>query len=261
MVSRVHRQRYPILEFDSSRDVFIDPYANYHYEGRSFHERVVLCFFQDVIGKLVLKHKARKIAVFRSEFGANPAYEIKFKGKAIAVMHPGVGSALAAGFMEEAISMGGRKLIACGGAGTLQENMTLGHLIVPTSAVRDEGASYHYLPPGREVKPDPKALKAIQKTLKKHGISYVLGKTWTTDGLFRETRGKVALRRKEGCLSVEMECAAFFAVGKYRNVQCGQILYSGDDLSGDEYHNRYWIYQAHLREKVFWLAAEACASL
>ena len=97
MVSRMLRQRYPILEFDSSREVFIDPSANYHYEGRFFHQRVVLCFFQDVsISKLVLKHKARKIAVFRSEFGANPAYEIKFKGKSIAVMHPGVGSALAA---------------------------------------------------------------------------------------------------------------------------------------------------------------------
>jgi hypothetical protein len=58
-----------------------------------------------------------------------------------------------------------------------------------------------------------------------------------------------------------MECAAFFAVGKYRNVQCGQILYGGDDLSGEEYDTRNWLRQAAVREKVFWLAAEACASL
>lgn len=258
---RAPRKRYPILEFDPSREVFIDPAANYHYKGRLFHERVVLCFFQDVIGQLVMKHKARKIAVFRSEFGSNPAYEIKFKGKSLAVMHPGVGSALAAGFMEEAIAIGGRKLIACGGAGTLRKNLTLGHLIVPTSAVRDEGASYHYLPPSREVKPDPKAVLAIQRVLKKHRVPYVTGKTWTTDGLFRETRNKVAMRRKEGCLSVEMECAAFLAVGKYRKVQCGQILYSGDDLSGEEYNTRNWINQIPIRERVFWLAAEACANL
>jgi len=258
---RVLRQRYPILEFDPSRKAFVNPAPNYHYKCRRFHERVVLCFFQDVISKLVRKHRARKIAVFRSEFGVNPAYEIAYKGQQIAVMHPGVGSALAAGFMEEAIACGGRKLIACGGAGTLQKDLTLGHLIVPSSAVRDEGASYHYLPPGREVKPHPKALKAIQKTLRRNSIPYVLGKTWTTDGLFRETRGKVAMRQKEGCLSVEMECAAFFAVGKYRNVQCGQILYGGDDLSGEEYDTRNWLRQAAVREKVFWLAAAACASL
>jgi uridine phosphorylase len=255
------KQKFPILEFDPSRNVFINPAANYHFMGRLFHERVVLCFFQDVIGKLALKHKAKKIAVFRSEFGANPAYGIKFKGKSIAVMHPGVGSALAAGFMEEAISIGGRKLIACGGAGILRKDLTVGHLIVPTSAVRDEGASYHYLPPGREAKPHPKALKAIRNTLERHGIPYVLGKTWTTDGFFRETRNKVEMRRKEGCVSVEMECSAFFAVGKYRKIQCGQILYGGDDLSREEYDNRNWLKQASVRERIFWLAVEACSSL
>jgi uridine phosphorylase len=179
----------------------------------------------------------------------------------MAVMHPGVGSALAAGFMEEAIAIGGRKIIACGGAGALQKDLTLGHLIVPTSAVRDEGASYHYLPPSREVKPDPKAVLAILKTLKKHRIPYLTGKTWSTDGLFRETRNKVAMRRKEGCLSVEMECAAFMAVGKYRKIRCGQILYSGDDLSGKTHNTRNWLHQTSIREKVFWLAAEACSCL
>ncbi len=210
---------------------------------------------------MVRQQKARKIAVFRSEFGLNPAYEIKCKGRYISVMHPGVGSALAAGFMEEAIAIGARKLIACGGAGALRKDLTLGHLVVPTSAVRDEGASYHYLPPGREVQPHPKALLALQRTLKKHRVPFALGKTWTTDGLFRETPGKTALRRKEGCVTVEMECAAFFAVGKYQKVQCGQIPYSGDDLSGEVYDTRQWLHQVSVRERVFWLAAEACASL
>jgi uridine phosphorylase len=257
----IKRQKYPILEFDPSPQSFVNPAANYHHKGRRFHERVVLCFFQDVLEKLAKKHKARKIAVFSSEFGQNPAYEIKVKGKSIAVMHPGVGSALAAGFMEEAISIGGRKLIACGGAGVLRKDLTLGRLIVPTSAVRDEGASYHYLSPGREVKPHPQALAAVRRTLARHGIPFVAGKTWTTDGLFRETPAKINLRRAEGCVSVEMECAAFFAVGKFRKVKFAQILYSGDDLSGEKHQDRGWLRQATTRERIFWLAAEACASL
>ncbi len=257
----IKRQKYPILEFDPSPKSFVNPTANYHHKGRVFHERVILCFFQDVIENLAKKHKARKIAVFASEFGKNPAYEIKVRGKSIAVMHPGVGSALAGGFMEEAISIGGRKMIACGGAGALRRDLTLGHLIVPTSALRDEGLSYHYLPPGREVKPHPKALAAVLKTLRKHGVPYVTGKTWTTDGFFRETPAKINLRRSEGCISVEMECSAFFAVGKFRKVQFAQILYSGDDLSGDKHDDRAWPRQIRAREKVFWLAAEACAIL
>ena len=165
---------------------------------------------------------------------------------------------MAAGFMEEAIAMGGRKIIACGGAGVLRKDLAVGHLIVPTSAVRDEGASYHYLPPGREAMPHPKAVAAIRRTLEKNGYPFLTGKTWTTDGFYRETRGKVKLRRAEGCLSVEMECAAFFAVGKFRKVQFGQILYGGDDLSGEIHDYRDWDKQTSIREKVFWLAVESC---
>jgi uridine phosphorylase len=258
---KLKRKPFPILEFDPSPKSFVNPKADYHYNGRAFHERVVLCFFQDVIEKLVKNHRAKKIAVFRSEFGENPAYEIKVKNKFVSVMHPGVGSALAAGFMEEAISIGGKKIIACGGAGALRKDLTLGRLIVPTAAVRDEGASYHYLPPARETKPHPKALAAIRKTLTKHGYSFATGKTWTTDGLFRETPGKIELRRREGCISVEMECAALFAVAKFRKIQFGQILYSGDDLSGETHQDRGWLRQASIREKIFLLAAEACAIL
>src|SRR5215469_7475924 len=38
---------------------------------------------------------------------------------------------------------------------------------------------------------------------------YVRGKTWTTDGLYRETRARINRRGREGCVVVEMEAAAF----------------------------------------------------
>src|SRR5205807_1676890 len=119
-----------------------------------------------------------------------------------------------------------------------------------------EGASYHYLPPAREVKPSPRALKAIVSVLKKHRHEFMLAKTWTTDGLYRETRAKVNRRRAEGCAVVEMEAAAFFAVAKFRGVEFGQILYGGDDLSG-EWDHRDWM-KHEARERIFHLAAEAC---
>ena len=72
-------------------------------------------------------------------------------------------------------------------------------------------------------------------------MPYVQGKTWTTDGFYRETPAKVPLRRAEGCLTVEMEAAAFFAVAQFRGVQFGQMLYGGDDVSGAEWDHRDWI--------------------
>jgi nucleoside phosphorylase len=65
-----------------------------------------------------------------------------------------------------------------------------------------------------------------------------LVKTWTTDAPYRETPNKNKLRIEEGWVAVEMEMAAFLAVAHFRQVQFGQILYGGDDISGSEWDNR-----------------------
>jgi len=93
-----------------------------------------------------------KIGELVSEIGRNPIFQLEKTGKAIAVLHPGVGAPLSAGFLEEMIAMGGRRFIACGGFGVLDETIAAGHPIVLDAAVRDEGTSYHYLPPDRGVR-------------------------------------------------------------------------------------------------------------
>ena len=82
--------------------------------------------------------------------------------------------------------------------------------VVPTGAIRDEGTSYHYAPPSREIGPTPAALRSIEETLARRGLPYVGGLTWTTDAPYRETRGKVERRVAEGCITVEMEAAALY---------------------------------------------------
>jgi uridine phosphorylase len=173
-----------------------------------------------------------------------------------------VGAPLAGAFVEELIACGGRKFIACGGAGVLDSTIQVGSIIVPVSAVRDEGFSYHYLPPGREVAPHPDAVQAILDTLDQHQIPHMTGKTWTTDAIYRETPDRITRRRDEGCITVEMEAAAFFAVAQFRGVKLGQLLYGGDDVGGDVWDNRNWIHgRASTREKLFWLAVEAVLKL
>ena len=159
------------------------------------------------------------------------------------------------------IALGCTKFIACGGAGVLDSTLAVGHIVVPNSAVRDEGTSYHYLPPAREVSASLPAVAAIETVLQAHSCEYVIGKTWTTDGLYRETAAKVQRRRAEGCLTVEMEAAAFFAVAQFRGVTFAQLLYSGDDVSSEQWDSRHWMSHTSTREKLFWLAAEACVRL
>ncbi len=180
------RQLYPILEFDPDRDAIIDPYrlVKPHPE---MPEHGVITFFQDVLNDLVAQGFATEIVSMRSEMGPHPVYVHEEQGRRVAIFHPGVGAPLAAGLLEELIAYGCRKLIACGGAGVLNREIAAGHVVVPTSAVRDEGTSYHYLPPAREVAPDIAAVAAIEAVLQRRRVPYVRAKTWTTDAIFRET--------------------------------------------------------------------------
>ena len=249
----------PILEFDPAPTAVIEPSETI--EPMDVPPHAVLCFFQDVIETVVAAHGGRIVDHVVSEMGRNPIYELTYEDRRLALVHPGVGAPLAAGFLEELIARGCRTFVACGGAGVLVPDVALGHVIVPTAAIRDEGTSYHYLPAAREVEPTHQAVEAILRTLERHHVPHVTGKTWTTDGLYRETRGKVERRVAEGCLSVEMEAAAFFAVAAFRGVSFGQLLYAGDDLSGDAWDQRGWDTHASGRETLFRLAAEACLRL
>jgi uridine phosphorylase len=253
------RQLYPILEHDPSPDAVIQPQKLIQPIGAPEH--CVIVFFQEVINRLKRQKRLTRISTRVSEIGAHPVYEMAFGGRRLAVFHPGVCAPLAAGLLDEIIPLGCRKFIACGGAGVLDREIAVGHIVVPTHAVRDEGTSYHYLPPAREVAASPEGVAAIERTLQAHSVPYVLGKTWTTDAIFRETPAKVQLRRSEGCLTVEMEAAAFFAVAQFRGVIFAQMLYGGDDVSGAAWDDRGWNKRQSVRERLFWLAAEACLQL
>ncbi len=257
--ARMHPQPYPILEHDDSRSAFIEP--THIVKPMDISEHCVLCFFQDVFAGLNSEGKLKEVFKLGSEIGVNPVYEFDAGGKRVTVVHPGVGAPLAAAFLDELIALGCRKFIVCGGAGSLDQALTVGHLIVPDSAVRDEGTSYHYMPPSREVAADPRGMAAIEQTLEARGLPYVRGKTWTTDAIYRETPKRIAARRAEGCLTVEMEAATFFAVAAFRDVVLGQLLYGGDDLSGVEWDHRDWQGQTAVRRMMFEVSIDACLRL
>lgn len=250
---------YPILEHDPTREAFIEP--SKVIRPRDMPERCVICFFTDVIEKVVEEHDAEMLVENRWEDGPHPVYEIAYKGKRLAFFHPGVGSALSAALLEEVIAFGCRKFMACGGCGVLEKDIALGHLIAVSAAIRDEGVSYHYLPASREIQANKLGLISLEKVLQDRNIPYRLGKTWTTDAPYRETPDRIAKRREEGCLVVDMEAAGMMAVAQYREVILGQVLYGGDDLSGAEWDGRGWQSQTEVREKLFWLCADAVISL
>jgi len=250
----------PLLDFRiPGRTAIIEPARVF--KPLDIAEHCVLCFFHEVIRELAHEGAhCRLIHTAESEAGDYPVYELDCGGRRLAVVSPAVGAPAAAARLEHMIALGCRKFIACGGAGVLDSAINVGDIVVPASAVRDEGTSFHYLRAAREVAPTPRALAAIEAVLRENNHAYVRGKTWTTDAVYRETRARMYQRRREGCVVVEMEAAAFFGVARFRRVECAQILYGGDSLAGRRWNPRGWNRHA-MRERLFHLAAEACLKL
>ena len=223
----------PILEFDPTPTAVFEPH---HVVERrdGVPRRAVLCFFSHVLATLE-QRGAPVLFELEAAHGVHPVFGFEFGGQTVAVFHPGVGAPLAGAFFEEAIAHGCERFVAVGTAGALVPAVTVGHVVVPTAAVRDEGTSYHYQPAARTSSPDPAALDAVLAALEHHAIPYRSGATWTTDAFYRETRAKVDRRVDEGCLTVEMEAAALFAIAAFRGVPLAILLTTSDSLSGEEW--------------------------
>jgi len=225
----------------------------------NFPELAVACWFGDV----QRKRFAGQDPIYRIPFehGDHEVHVVEHLGKRIAVFNPGVGAPAAATSLEDIIGLGATKIIGCGGAGIVKQGFDVGHIIVPTGAVRDEGTSHHYQPVEVAVVPHPLAVDAIDAELSDAGVPHDKGLTWTTDAIFRETPEKVARRREQGCISVEMEASAMFAVAMFRGAVYGQLLYAGDDVSAQTWDHRHWEKQTSVRERVLELALNAVCRL
>lgn len=246
------------MEFDDTQKGII--HASDHISKIDIPEHAVILFFQEVIEDLIRDHPSRQVFSLKSEAGLHPVYEIEFEGRRIVVFHPVLGGPFAAGFIEEVMALGCKKFIACGGAGVLDPKIQVGHLVIPIRALRAEGASYHYLPASRFIDLDEIAIQAITETLEEAKVPYIKAATWTTDAFYRETPDMVRYRREEGCLTVEMECASFAAAARFRGATFGQILYGGDDVSGETWDSRAWS-RSEIRKRLGELAIRACFKL
>lgn len=161
--------------------------------------------------------------------GASSVLDIYIYKERIVLAYAPLGAPAAAGLLEELIAFGIKKVIACGSSGLIG-NFDTSHLLLVNKAIRDEGLSYHYLEPSVYVETSDKLTKLIEKELKSRSILFEEGITWTTDAFYRETQSRIDIRKSQGAIAVEMECAGLAAVAKYRNIDLAQILYFSDVL-------------------------------
>lgn len=143
----------------------------------------------------------------------------------------GLGAPIVAAQAEELIALGATRLVSIALAGGIAVDLEPGAVVVPSAAIRDEGTSHHYLPPGREVESDPGLAQALADALRRRGSIVRSGRIWSTDAPYRETREEVALYAADGVLAVDMELAALLAVAQCRGVRAAGVLVVGDSLA------------------------------
>ena len=225
--------------FYENKNAFLNP-CDVIEKISGFPEVCITTFSESIIKDYVENNTTKVIANLYSANGIIPVYEIKYADKKMGLFLSRVGAPACVAGLEEIIALGAKKVILFGCCGILNQSVADGKIIVPSSAVRDEGTSYHYCLGSEEISAEDSSTNIAVQCLRQHGIPYVVGKVWTTDAIFRETPDRIARRKEEGAKIVEMEQAGCIAVAKVRGFAYGALIYGGDDLTGEEWSNRGW---------------------
>lgn len=142
----------------------------------------------------------------------------------------GVGAPVAAMILEQLAAVGVRQFLSVGAAGCLQSDLDFGDIVVCSGAIRDEGVSHHHLPTQKFAYPDGPLTNALDAALRLEAGKLQRGLSWTIDAPYRETVAEARSYQAEGVLCVEMEAAALFAVGQFRQVEVAAAFAVSDHL-------------------------------
>lgn len=222
--------------FDSYSEelIKVNQQRSFH-EEENFPETVIGAFKEETFYQLEQICHAESICALRAGRRI-PIYQIHWQGKNIGLFHTLLGGAGTVCLMEQILARGAKKFLLYGNCGVLNQEISAGHLILPTADYRDEGTSYHYLPVSDYVEIPTHA--HLAKIMDELNLPYASGKVWTTDAFYRETRNNMEKRKADGCIAVDMECASAMAFGQFRNIPVYQFFYADDCLDGDTWDSR-----------------------
>lgn len=224
-----------IHSFDPAAGI-ISP-SDMHETRQGLPSTCIITFSKDVQEHALARFSHEQAVVIPGLNGPKTAWLIKDEGfECLLYMSP-ITSACAGFALEEmAQATGATHFILFGSCGALDRRLTEGHIVVPTKAYRDEGMSYHYASAADYIQ--IRNADRVAATVNDLGLSYVQGPVWTTDALFRETRGKMKKRWQEGCIAVDMECAGLQAICDFRGFEYFTFFYTGDQLDAPTWDAR-----------------------
>ncbi|MBR3164337.1 nucleoside phosphorylase [Candidatus Saccharibacteria bacterium] len=220
--------------FDDQSRAIIDPPTGDHPLAV---DACLVTFSHVILKDAISRYDAKKIGFLPFVTEDLNFYLIEYAGKRFAIFRTYTGAPACVGTIEESISLiSTRNYLVFGTAGCLDKSLTQGKIIIPNESYRDEGTSHHYQPTSSYIK--IKNADKLAQFMADHSYPYVLGRNWTTDAFYRETVNRFAKRKDEGCISVDMECAALQALCDFRNFNFYTFFFSDDLLDAPEWDQR-----------------------
>lgn len=194
-------------------------------------ETMIICYTNDFIERF--QREGYAIEQNHIKFGMTKIYwRVLGRDNVALFKSNGIGAPCIIAHLEEMIAWGVKRFISIGTSGGISRDLNFGDVVLCTSAIRDEGTSYHYSDNGNIAYPDRILTEEIEETLSNLDYPFKKGQTWTTDAPYRETKAEVQKMQQQGVLTVEMEASALFTLGKVKQVEVASLL-TVSDLLGD----------------------------
>lgn len=163
-----------------------------------------------------LKHAGRAQPVEQWACYHTEMWRCEWEGVEFGIVGCAVGAPFAVLVAEQMFASGCSLVISVSSSGQIAPLGEPPYFILIDRALRDEGTSYHYLPPSRFAAADKGVLARLAPLTATAPVTVHQGATWTTDAPYRETEQAIAAHRAAGILAVEMEAAALYAFSAAR---------------------------------------------
>lgn len=159
------------------------------------------------------------------------------EGTQVGVIGCAVGASFAVLLAEQLFASGCELLLSVTSSGMITSVGEAPYFVIIDRALRDEGTSLHYLPPGDWATAPRRLLDRVDGQIAGLAQTVVTGSTWTTDAPYRETEAAIAEAERLGIAAVEMEAAALyaFAAARDRDVLCVAHVTNTMATDGDDF--------------------------
>ena len=226
-----------LLEEFENVPAVIEPTDRSLLSGGEICDTIILSFNGEILERVKQIDGVYEGGYLTNLNGKLPWYIYEKDGSKVAVAMATIGAPMVVGLLEELKARGFKNFIVLGSCGVLDQSIQADKIILPSSALRDEGTSYHYAPASDEIAYEQSLLFTMEKALDKAGIEHIRTKSWTTDAFYRETAAKVKRRLAAGARVVDMEASAIMAWSQFRKSKVYQFFYTADYV---DHHNRTW---------------------